>query len=68
MNLTPVKIIVKYLPEVWKYAQEADSFFGVPCPKCNKSSWLKQKKVGKTFFTGKGKIRCGECGKVFVVS
>ena len=68
MNLEPITKVLPYLPEAWEFAKKADDYFGEPCPKCNKSSWFKQKKAGKTFFTGKEKIKCGECGKVFVVS
>jgi len=42
-----------------------DSMFGYQCPKCLKKSWFSQKEVGETWFTGKKKIKCGHCSKVF---
>lgn len=37
------------------------------CPKYGKSSIWKQEDKGKTWLTGKQKVKCGHCGKIFKV-
>ena len=44
-----------------------DEVLGDTCPECGKSSVWKQENKGKTWFTGKQKIKCGHCGKIFKV-
>ncbi len=52
---------------LWKGGKIVNQMLGDKCPYCGNKSWATQEYVGKTWFTGKIKIRCGECGKVFKV-
>jgi phage FluMu protein Com len=44
-----------------------DYLSGDKCPRCGTSSGFKQTDKGTTWLTGKKKVECGKCGKVFTV-
>ena len=41
---------------------------GDKCPRCGTSDAFSQEDKGKTWFTGKRKVKCGKCGEVFKVA
>jgi hypothetical protein len=57
-------VVLRILFEAGKAANE---MAGATCPRCFEKSWFGQKDAGKTWFTGKQKVECGKCGKVFTV-
>lgn len=67
----------KYIPVVGKVWQAANiakaadeivgEWAGKKCPKCGSSSLVFNQTVGETFFTGRKKVRCNSCHKVFKV-
>ena len=52
----------------WEALKITDKYFAEPCPKCGKNKWSKQKKLSKSLFTRKERMKCGSCGKTFNVS
>ena len=59
--------MVEWIPVIIEVTKLADSALGNRCPNCRESSYWLQKDEGKTWITGKQKIKCGHCQKIFKI-